>query len=195
MVYKEKALVEHPDKNPGLPEATLRFQKLNAAYSLLCDRIELGKTDATKLIVPDFTHIGKPHIVSDSETPPVYKNNAYRSAATETGQEENGQEEDIRQMYRNYQKYGEMATDVNVNPYLQKMYENQCAETAIVNNVSAFIRKEFTDDVSKYTDMAIRGILRDNVVEWNEFMLKYTGSKKQKIYVKTNLLQKLWRNG
>ena len=149
MVYKEKALIEHPDKNPDLPDATARFQKLNAAYSLLCDRIELGKTDATKLIVPDFTH------------PPVYKNNTSRSAAAN---EAAVAEEETRQMYRNYQKYGEMATDANVNPYLQKMYEKQCAETAIVNSVSEFIRKEFAEDVSKYTDMAIRGILRDNVV-------------------------------
>jgi len=187
MVYKEKALIEHPDKNPDLPDATGRFQKLNAAYSLLCDRIELGKTDATKLIVPDFTQICKPHIVTASETPHVYKNNAYRSGANEV-------EEETRQMHRNYQKYGEMATDANVNPYLQKMYEKQCAETAIVNSVSEFIRKEFAEDVSKYTDMAIRGILRDNVVEWNEFMLKYKGTKKQKIYVNQYLIHVLWRN-
>ena len=86
----------------------------------------------------------------------------------------------------NIQKYS--------NPELQRMYEQQVRENEILKNVFEFICKEFSQDVSKYTESSINRIIRKDAKNWNIFILQYKGTKKQKIYVNQNLIQKLWRN-
>lgn len=166
-IYRQKARVEHPDKNPNNPNATMRFQTLNAAYELLCKRIENNKT-----IVPDFTSVLISPVNNESCTSvPIYKKSTV--------------EEDEDELVENIKKYS--------NPELQKMYEMQCKQTEIINNVLIFVRREFSEDISKYSDLEINCIVRNNVTAWLEFMLQYRGTKKQKNYVKLHLIQVLWR--
>jgi len=106
-----------------------------------------------------------------------------REETTSTSQTTSQQEDET---VANIQKYS--------NPELQRMYEQQVRENEILKNVFEFICKEFSQDVSKYTESSINRIIRKDAANWNIFISQYNGTKKQKIYVNKNLIQKLWRN-
>lgn len=193
-LYKKMACQEHPDKHIDNVElATKRFQKLGAAYALLLKRIEYGK-----IIVPDFTKIQKENKESTATSQTTSQPTTQTTSQQEYAQETTSQQEYAQQTTSQTTSQQEDETIANIqkysNPELQKMYEQQVRENEILKNVFEFICKEFSQDVSKYTESSINRIIRKDVTNWNIFILQYKGTKKQKIYVNQNLIQKLWRN-
>ena len=183
-IYKKKARIEHPDKHPNNIEiATQRFQKLGAAYEFLGQCIENNRIIVPNFVKPDFDTQSSLYTQSASVEKNQEKDQTKDQEKDQTKDQEKDQEDEV---VRNIQKYS--------NPELQKMYETQCQQNKTIENINIFIRREFSDDVSKFSDRSINCIVQRNLMDWNEFMLKYSHTKKQKNYVKIHLIQVLWRN-